>query len=143
MLAKLSVTSTRRGTWVKVRVMSPELLLATTLAADRPVTVMLPKLSCSRDRAAKSPGLQVAEGGTRQFPVRIVGEVFDAQHHGIAMITGSRTLAAAGPGLVQPDQYDVGLRHGTSPRRTPARSAAGSGQPTWWSATAGRRSSSP
>ena len=93
--------------------MSPELLLATTLAADRPVTVMLPKLSCSRDRAAKSPGLQVAEGGTRQFPVRIVGEVFDAQHHGIAMITGSRTLAAAGPGLVQPDQYDVGLRHGT------------------------------
>jgi len=31
------------------------------------------------------------------------------------MITGIRTLAAAGPGLAQPDQYDVGLRPGTSP----------------------------
>jgi hypothetical protein len=47
--------------------------------------------------------------------VRIVGEVFDAQGHGTSMITGIRTLAAAGPGLAQPDQYDVGLRPGTSP----------------------------
>ena len=53
--------------------------------------------------------------GTRQIPVRIVGEVFAGQDHGISMITGVRTLAAAGPGLAQPDQYDVGLRPGTSP----------------------------
>jgi putative ABC transport system permease protein len=52
--------------------------------------------------------------GTRQIPVRIVGEVFDSQGRGISMVTSSQTLASAGPGLAQPDQYDVGLRPGTS-----------------------------
>jgi putative ABC transport system permease protein len=53
--------------------------------------------------------------GTAQIPVRIVGEVFDAQDHGVSVITDWRTVAAANPGLAQPDQYDVGLRPGASP----------------------------
>jgi putative ABC transport system permease protein len=52
--------------------------------------------------------------GTAQVPVRIVGEVFDSQDHGVSVITDSRTVTAADPGLAQPDQYDVGLRPGAS-----------------------------
>jgi putative ABC transport system permease protein len=48
-----------------------------------------------------------------QMPVRIVGQVFAAQNKGLMMLTGWQTLAAASPGL-QPDQYDIGLRPGTS-----------------------------
>ena len=53
--------------------------------------------------------------GTTTFPVRIVGQIFDAQDHGIAMITDWATLARVNAGLAQPDQYDVGLRPGVSP----------------------------
>jgi putative ABC transport system permease protein len=50
----------------------------------------------------------------RQVPVRIVGEVFDAQQKGVNLITDARTLARLSPSLAQPDQYDIGLRPGTS-----------------------------
>jgi putative ABC transport system permease protein len=50
--------------------------------------------------------------GSRQIPVRIVGEVFATRNKGVAMFTGWPTLASAVPGLM-PDQYDVGLRPGT------------------------------
>ena len=53
--------------------------------------------------------------GTRQIPVRIVGETFDSQGRGVSVITDWQTLAAADPSMAQPDQYDVGLRPGTSP----------------------------
>ena len=53
--------------------------------------------------------------GTKPMPVRIVGQVFAGQGRGISVITGWQTLHAANPGLAAPDQYDVGLRPGTSP----------------------------
>jgi putative ABC transport system permease protein len=52
--------------------------------------------------------------GSRLIPVKIVGQVFDTDNNGIAMITDWQTLAKAGPGQA-PDQYDVALRPGTSP----------------------------
>jgi putative ABC transport system permease protein len=52
--------------------------------------------------------------GGRQIPVRIVGEVFDMENRGLAMLTDWQTLAGADPALA-PDMYDVGLRPGTSP----------------------------
>jgi len=50
----------------------------------------------------------------RQIPVRIVGEIFDNQNNGLAMVTDWQTLASADPGL-EAGVYDVGLRPGTSP----------------------------
>jgi putative ABC transport system permease protein len=50
----------------------------------------------------------------RQIPVRIVGEIFDNDNNGLAMVTGWQTLAGADPGLAAV-RYDVGLRPGTSP----------------------------
>jgi putative ABC transport system permease protein len=52
--------------------------------------------------------------GSKQIPVRIVGEIFSAEHRGVSIITDWRTVAGADPSLAQPDQYDVGLRPGTS-----------------------------
>jgi putative ABC transport system permease protein len=52
--------------------------------------------------------------GSKQIPVRIVGEIFSARHRGVSMITDWQTVASADPGLAQPVQYDVGLRPGTS-----------------------------
>jgi putative ABC transport system permease protein len=51
--------------------------------------------------------------GGKQVPVRIVGEVFDTENRGLAMLTDWPTLARAIPGLV-PQWYDVVLRPGTS-----------------------------
>jgi putative ABC transport system permease protein len=50
----------------------------------------------------------------RPIPVRIVGEIFDNENNGLAMVTGWPTLAQADPSLAAV-QYDVGLRPGTSP----------------------------
>jgi putative ABC transport system permease protein len=50
----------------------------------------------------------------RAIPVRIVGEIFDNQNNGLAMVTDWQTLASADPGM-EPGVYDVGLRPGTSP----------------------------
>jgi putative ABC transport system permease protein len=50
--------------------------------------------------------------GGRPVPVRIVGEVFDTDNHGLVMLTDWRTLTAAVPGLT-PTWYDVALRPGT------------------------------
>jgi putative ABC transport system permease protein len=47
----------------------------------------------------------------RPIPVRIVGEVFQPQNHGLAMFTSWQTLASADHHL-EPDQYVIGLRHG-------------------------------
>ena len=44
---------------------------------------------------------------------RIVGQVFDTDNNGLAIITGWQTLAGADHGLAV-DQYDIGLRPGTS-----------------------------
>ena len=51
--------------------------------------------------------------GSRLVPVKIVGEVFDTDNNGIAMITDWQTLAQTEPGPM-PGQYDIGLRPGTS-----------------------------
>jgi len=51
--------------------------------------------------------------GGAQVPVRIVGEVFDTENRGLAMLTGWPTLARAVPGLA-PQWYDVALRPGTN-----------------------------
>jgi len=48
--------------------------------------------------------------GARQVPVKIVGEAFDTQDNGLAMVTGWRTLA---PARAAPGMYDVALRPGT------------------------------
>jgi len=56
--------------------------------------------------------LTITAGG-RQARVRIVGEVFDTENRGLAMITDWPTLARVIPGLT-PQWYDVGLRPGTS-----------------------------
>jgi putative ABC transport system permease protein len=53
--------------------------------------------------------------GGRLIPVRIAGEVFDSNNRGMDIITGTQTVAAAGPSQTQPTQYDIGLRAGTSP----------------------------
>jgi putative ABC transport system permease protein len=53
------------------------------------------------------------EFGTKQVTARIVGEVFDTDNNGLALITGWRTLAGADHGLAV-DQYQIGLRPGTS-----------------------------
>jgi putative ABC transport system permease protein len=52
--------------------------------------------------------------GSKQIPVRIVGEIFSSQHRGVSMITDWQTVASADPSLAQPSQYDVDLRPGTS-----------------------------
>ena len=45
--------------------------------------------------------------------VRIVGEVFDTHNRGVNIVTNWATLRTIDPGLA-PDQFDVGLRPGTS-----------------------------
>jgi putative ABC transport system permease protein len=52
--------------------------------------------------------------GGRLITARIVGEVFDSDNNGLAIITGTRTLAGVDPSLSAPDQYDIGLRAGAS-----------------------------
>jgi putative ABC transport system permease protein len=54
----------------------------------------------------------------RQIPVRIVGEIFDNQNNGLAMVTDWQTLASADPGL-EAGVYDVGLRPGTGSACSP------------------------
>ena len=54
-----------------------------------------------------------SDGGA-QVTARIVGEVFDTDNSGLAMLTDWRTLAAANRGLTA-YVYDVALRPGTSP----------------------------
>ncbi len=54
----------------------------------------------------------LADGG-KQVTARIVGQVFDNDNNGLAMLTGWQTLASIDHGLV-PDQYDIGLASGTS-----------------------------
>jgi putative ABC transport system permease protein len=52
--------------------------------------------------------------GGKQLTARIVGEVFDSDNNGLSMITDWQTLANADKALAQPNQYDIGLRPGTS-----------------------------
>jgi putative ABC transport system permease protein len=64
----------------------------------------------------KAVGDTVTMGfGGQQVPVRIVGEIFSTQNRGVSMITDWQTLARVSPSLALPDQYDIGLRPGTSP----------------------------
>ena len=51
--------------------------------------------------------------GSKPVTARIVGQVFDTDNNGLAIITGWQTLADADHGLAV-DQYDIGLRPGTS-----------------------------
>jgi putative ABC transport system permease protein len=62
---------------------------------------------------AVGDNVTVSFGGTR-VTVRIVGQVFDSDDRGMDVITSTRTLAAGGPSLTEPLQYDVSLRPGTS-----------------------------
>ena len=45
--------------------------------------------------------------------VRIVGEIFDTHNHGLNLVTNWATLRTLNP-RIAPDQFDVGLRPGTS-----------------------------
>ncbi len=56
--------------------------------------------------------ITISYAGT-EIPVRIVGQLLDGENSGPALVTSTRTLARAGQ---QPplEQYDVGLRPGTS-----------------------------
>jgi putative ABC transport system permease protein len=49
----------------------------------------------------------------RQFPVRIVGQVFETDNNGVDLLTSWKTLSSADPGLA-PSQYDIELQPGTS-----------------------------
>ena len=61
-----------------------------------------------------SVGDTIAIGqGRNRLRVRIVGEVFDTHDRGVNIVTSWATLHAIDPGLA-PDQFDVGLRPGTS-----------------------------
>ena len=51
--------------------------------------------------------------GGKQVTARIVGQVFDTDNNGLAILTGWQTLAGADHNLVV-NQYDIGLRPGTS-----------------------------
>ncbi len=51
--------------------------------------------------------------GSKQVTARIVGQVLDTENNGLAMITDWQTLAGADHNLAV-DQYDIGLRPGTS-----------------------------
>jgi putative ABC transport system permease protein len=51
--------------------------------------------------------------GSKQVSARIVGQVFDNDNNGLAMLTSWQTLAGADHGLAV-DTYDIGLRPGTS-----------------------------
>ena len=66
------------------------------------------------DDTGKSVGDTVTlVSGGRLVPVKIVGEAFDTESHGLSMITDWQTLTRAEPGQA-PDLYDVALRPGTS-----------------------------
>ena len=56
--------------------------------------------------------ISLAEGH-RQLRVRIVGEIFDTHNRGLNLVTSWATLRTLDPGIA-PDQFDVGLRPGTS-----------------------------
>jgi putative ABC transport system permease protein len=61
-----------------------------------------------------SVGDTIAIGqGRNRLRVRIVGEIFDTHDRGVNIVTSWATLRAIDPGLA-PDQFDVGLRSGTS-----------------------------
>jgi putative ABC transport system permease protein len=51
--------------------------------------------------------------GGRQVTARIVGEVFDTDNSGLAMLTSTQTLTGNGRSSAPPNQYDVQLRPGT------------------------------
>jgi putative ABC transport system permease protein len=52
--------------------------------------------------------------GNKTFSVRIVGEIFSSVNNGLSMVTDWQTLAGADARLVQPGQWDIQLRPGTS-----------------------------
>jgi putative ABC transport system permease protein len=51
--------------------------------------------------------------GRKRLHVRIVGEIFDTHNRGLNLVTSWSTLRTLDPS-VTPDQFDVGLRPGTS-----------------------------
>jgi putative ABC transport system permease protein len=66
------------------------------------------------NQTGTSVGDTIAIGrGRNRLRVRIVGEVFDTHDRGVHIVTSWATLRAIDPGLA-PDQFDVGLRPGTS-----------------------------
>ncbi len=56
--------------------------------------------------------ISLAEG-RKQIQVKIVGEVFDTHNRGLNLVTNWATARALNP-RIAPDQFDVGLRPGTS-----------------------------
>jgi putative ABC transport system permease protein len=52
--------------------------------------------------------------GDRTFSARIVGQIFSSVNNGLSMVTDWQTLASADAHLVQPSQWDIQLRPGTS-----------------------------
>jgi putative ABC transport system permease protein len=52
--------------------------------------------------------------GDKTFSVRIVGQIFSSVNSGLSMVTDWQTLAGADAHLVQPAQWDIQLRPGTS-----------------------------
>jgi putative ABC transport system permease protein len=77
-----------------------------------PGQVVVPTGFLTTTGTSVGDAITIALGGHRER-VRIVGEVFDTHNRGVSMITSWSTLRQVDPGLV-PDQFDVGLRPGTS-----------------------------
>ena len=78
----------------------------------RPGEVLAPTGFLTQTGTAVGDTISLAEGH-RALKVRIVGEVFDTHNRGLNLVTNWATLRTLHPTVV-PDQYDVGLRPGTS-----------------------------
>ena len=75
-----------------------------------PGEVDVPTFFLTSTGTAVGDTITITAGG-RQVPVRIVGEVFDTENQGLAMLADWPTLARVIPGLT-PQWYDVALRPG-------------------------------
>ncbi len=77
-----------------------------------PDQVLAPTGFLTQTGTSVGDSISIAEGHkTRR--VRIVGEIFDTHNRGLNLVMSWATLHALDPGAV-PDQFDVGLRPGTS-----------------------------
>jgi putative ABC transport system permease protein len=77
-----------------------------------PNQVVVPTGFLTQTGTAVGDTIAIAQGRNR-LRVTIVGEVFDTHDRGLNIVTNWATLRAIDPGLA-PDQFDVGLRPGTS-----------------------------
>ncbi len=78
----------------------------------RPDQVLAPTGFLTQTGTSVGDTVNLSEGRD-QLRVRIVGEIFDTHDRGLNLVTNWATLRTLNPSIA-PDQYDVGLRPGTS-----------------------------